>query len=360
MSFKCGIIGLPNVGKSTIFNAITSSNVQTKNYPFCTIKPNIGIAQVSDKRLKILSQITGVKKTINAKIEFVDIAGLIQGSYKGEGLGNQFLSKIRESDVIVHVLRFFKNKEISHISEIINPYEDARVINSELLLSDISLIDNMIAKLNKNNNYEKIKIYEKLKKDLSSNKFSNLLNSKLSTQKILKEIPLLVEKPMFYIANMEESQIKNNISLDSINNKINQKNSIIIKICASSCKFKDIKTQDNKNKIINKIKYENLQMHTIQKIINTGYEILKLNTFFTINKNEICSWTIKNNTTAIEASKKIHSDMQKGFIKAEVINFNDYIKYKGYKECKKAGKIKIEGKNYIINDGEIIKFRFNV
>ncbi|QJC35585.1 redox-regulated ATPase YchF [Enterobacteriaceae endosymbiont of Donacia sparganii] len=346
MGLKCGIIGLPNVGKSTLFNALTNSNVDALNYPFCTIKPNTSIVTVPDDRLFYLSKIVESKKTVQSTITFVDIAGLIKGAFKGEGLGNQFLHNISEVDAIIHVVRCFNNKNILNLS--FNPIKDVHIINNEIIQFDI----NLIFKVQKNFSKKNQKIFNKWEyllniclNYLKDGKLLNLLKLNIEETNFLKNLKLLTIKPIIIIANIDENDIKNNFFLEEIN--ILNQNYLVLKIC--------IKTLNKKQKLlpIN-------NNYDLKKIITYSFKLLNLHTFYTVGIKETKSWSILKGTTAFIAAKKIHNDIQRGFIRAQVIHYKDFIFYKSVTKAKLFGKMKIEGKQYIILDGDIIHFLFKV
>ncbi|QJC34409.1 redox-regulated ATPase YchF [Enterobacteriaceae endosymbiont of Donacia crassipes] len=343
MGLKCGIIGLPNVGKSTLFNVLTNSNVDALNYPFCTIKPNISIVTIPDDRLFYLSKLVKSKKTIQSTITFVDIAGLIKGAFKGEGLGNQFLHNISEVDAIIHVIRCFNDKKILNLS--FNPIKDIKIINNELIQFDI----NLLCKLQKNIYKKKQKKNEKLESlfkiclyHLKNGKLLNLLKLNIEEINILKKFKLLTIKPMFIIANTDKNNIKNKLFFKEI--LFLSKNFLILKICIKDLnKEPELFLDDN-----------------LKKIITLSFKLLNLHNFYTVGIKETKSWSILKGTTALEAAKKIHSDIQRGFIRAQVIHYNDFIFHKNIIKAKLSGKMNIEGKKYIINDGDIINFLFKI
>ncbi|QJC29407.1 redox-regulated ATPase YchF [Enterobacteriaceae endosymbiont of Plateumaris pusilla] len=346
MKLKCGIIGLPNVGKSTLFNALTNSNVNASNYPFCTIEPNISIVNVPDKKLEILSEIVQSKKIIPSTIKFVDIAGLIKGASKGHGLGNKFLNNITEMNVIIHVVRFFDDENILHISPNINPINDINIINNEIIQFDINLCTKLISNLSIKNNFKKnnqiIDLLNLCLNKLKKNKLLNTINLSIEELIILNKIKLLTIKPMIIIANINDNKLFSKLYLDQL--QFISKKYNTINICVKLALTK-----------INK-----LQNYFLDKIIITSFNLLNLITFYTVGIKEVKSWSIIKGTIALEAAKKIHSDIKRGFIRAKIINYNDYIFYKNENKLKLAGKIRLEGKNYIIKNRDIIHFLFKV
>ncbi|QJC28515.1 redox-regulated ATPase YchF [Enterobacteriaceae endosymbiont of Plateumaris consimilis] len=347
MELKCGIIGLPNVGKSTLFNALTNSNVNASNYPFCTIEPNISVVTVPDKKLDILSKIVKTKKITPSTIKFVDIAGLIKGASKGHGLGNKFLNHITEMNAIIHVVRFFEDTNILNISPTNIPINNINIINNEIIQFDISLCIKQIKILStKNNlkkNYQNINLLNLCLNKLKEKRLLNTINFNIEELKFLNNnIKLLTIKPMIIIANISENELHNKLYLNQL--QLISKKYNIINICAKLA--------------FNKI--SKLQNYYLNKIIIASFNLLNLNTFYTVGIKETKSWSIIKGTIALEAAKKIHSDIKKGFIRAKVINYNDYIFYKNENKLKLAGKIRLEGKNYIIKNRDIIHFLFKI
>ncbi|AAM67750.1 redox-regulated ATPase YchF [Buchnera aphidicola] len=362
MGFKCGIIGLPNVGKSTLFNVLTKGNSAVANFPFCTIKPNIGIVSVPDNRINNLSKIILPKKITNAFIEFVDIAGLVKGASKGEGLGNQFLSNIRDTHAIAHVVRCFKDDNVSHIYNQLQPKIDVDIINSELILADFETCEKSILKLQKKLNFNKKEIEEKLvvlSKCLDHlKKFLMLKTLELdeNEKKIISYLRFLTLKPTMYIANINE-QKESCFFLNELEKMAKKEGSSVIPI-NSNLELDLIKMNEDEQKYF--MKSFNITNLGLNNIIKSGYKILNLITFFTAGIKEVRAWAIPNGSTSLQAADKIHSDFRRGFIRAQIINYLDFIKYKSETKVKEAGKYRSEGKFYQIQDGDIINFLFNV
>jgi len=366
MGFKCGIVGLPNVGKSTLFNALTESDkAEAANYPFATIKPNVGRVSVPDNRLKKLSLISSSKKTIPTYMDFVDIAGLIKGASKGEGLGNKFLAHIREMDVIAHVVRCFENENITHINSKLNPIKDIETVETELILSDIDVLENKIInlqKIAKTGNKEiksQLNLVNILLEKLSNFQPFNSKDWSVEQLKTIKSYNLIMNKPILYICNVDEKSVLNGNHFSKLVQKKNKKDNIK-SILVSAAIESQISQLKNKEEKLEFIKESSLNEPTLNKMINIGYKLLNLITFFTSGPKETRAWTIKKNTIAQKAAGKIHSDFERGFIKAETITYDDFIQHNGEIGCRTVGKLRQEGRDYIVQDGDIFNFLFNI
>ncbi len=364
MSLQCGIVGLPNVGKSTLFNALTRAEIAAENYPFCTIEPNVGIVPVPDERLAQLVEIVKPQKVINAVTEFVDIAGLVAGASKGEGLGNKFLANIRECDAIAHVVRCFENDDVVHVSGKVSPVDDIEVINTELALADLTSVEKAVERARKAAKsgdklaIAQVPVLERALECLNAGDAVRSLDLTPEERAAIKSFNLLTLKPTMYVANVAEAgNLEENPHLQAVKNYAARENSIVVPVCASlEAEIMDM-TDEEKLEFLAEI---GLSEPGLNRVIRAGYSLLGLQTYFTAGEKEVRAWEVPVGASAPQAAGVIHTDFERGFIRAEVIAFEDYVELKGEKAAKAAGKMRLEGKDYIVKDGDLMNFRFAV